>query len=327
MERFAYVSPESRKEAVKLLAAEWGQTEVLAGGTDLVSAMKDSVVTPRLVVSLKRVKDLSGVLRGRDNVLRVGAMTPLREFMANDHVKEHYPALLQAADGIRSEQLRTMGTVGGELLQRPRCWYFRLGYGLLAELNGKSMAREGDNRYHAILGNSGPACFVSPSSLAPALIALNASVEAYGPRGTRHLPVEKLFTTPTHAGEREHSLHPNEILTEIIIPAASFKSATYEVRQKQEMDWPLAAAAVALQMDGSTVRHARVVLGHVAPVPWDSPEAAKAIEGKAVNDETADDAGKAAVAQATPLSMNGYKVQLARVAVKRAILRAVEGGA
>ncbi|MDE3179520.1 MAG: FAD binding domain-containing protein [Acidobacteriota bacterium] len=327
MESFEYASPDSRKDAVKLLGSEWGQTEIMAGGTDLVSAMKDFVVTPHRVVSLKRIRDLSGVSAGRRDALRIGAMTTLRELMADDRVKKRYPALVQAADGIRSEQLRNMGTVGGELLQRPRCWYFRLGYGLLAQKDGKSMPREGDNRYHAILGNSGPACFVSPSSLAPALIALDAEVEAYGPNGTRRIPVDKLFSTPTQPGEREHTLHPSEILTEIVIPATSFKSATYEVRQKQEMDWPLAAAAVALQMEGKTVRHAQIVLGHVAPVPWVSPEAAKAIEGKTENDESADAAANAAVAQATPLSMNGYKVQLARVAVKRAIQRAAEGGA
>ncbi|MGH9435788.1 MAG: FAD binding domain-containing protein [Terriglobia bacterium] len=322
MERFAYASPENRKEAVKLLAAEWGQTEVMAGGTDLIGRMKDFVSTPRLVVSLKRVRDLSGVSLGRANMLRIGAMTPLRVLLADDRVKRDYPAVFQAVDEIHSEQLHNMATVGGCLLQRPRCWYFRLGYGLLAEQDGKSMPRHGDNRYHAILGNSGPACFVSPSTLAPALIALNASVEVHGPKGTRQFPVEKLYTTPTREGEREHTLRPNEILTEILIPATSFKSAAYEIRQKEEMDWPLTTAAVALRMEGSTVRHAQVVLGHVAPVPWVSKEAASAMEGKPVNEETADAAGKAAVAQATPLSMNGYKVQLTRVAVKRAILRA-----
>lgn len=322
MERFAYASPESLKEAVKLLSPSWGETEVLAGGTDLVSAMKDFVIRPKRVVSLKRIRDLDGVRAGKDGSLRIGAMTPLRVLMASEHVRQHYPSLIEAADGIRSEQLRNMGTVGGEVLQRPRCWYFRLGYGLLPEQNGKSMPKEGDNRYHAILGNSGLACFVNPSSLAPALIALNAEAEAYGPHGTRRVAVEKLFTTPTSEGQREHTLRPDEILTEIEIPATSLKNATYEVRQKQEMDWPLAAAAVALSLEGSTVRRARVVLGHVAPVPWVSAEAASALEGKAVNEEAADAAGKAAVEQATPLSMNGYKVQLARVAVKRAILRA-----
>lgn len=327
MERFEYASPKSAKEAVSLLAGEWGETEVLAGGTDLISCMKDAAVTPKRVVSLKHISDLRGI-KTSGKELRIGATATLRELMANDAVKQHYPALIQSADYIRSEQLRNMGTVGGELLQRPRCWYFRLGYGLLAQYNGKSLVPDGDNRYHAILGNSGPAYFVSPSMMAPILIAMNARVALEGPNGRREIPLEKLYTTPTQPGEREHTLRPNEVLTEIMVPSqGGARSAVYEVRQKEAMDWPLAAAAVVLRMNGGTVSHARIVLGHVAPVPWPSPEAEQALEGKSVSEETAMAAGEAAVSKATPLSMNSYKVQLTRVAVKRAILRAAQGGA
>ncbi|MGH9437592.1 MAG: FAD binding domain-containing protein, partial [Terriglobia bacterium] len=233
MERFEYASPASRKEAVRLLSHSWGTTEVLAGGTDLVSCMKDHISTPKRVVSLKQIDDLHGIHYGGDE-LRIGATTSLRELMDDDRVRRRYPALIDAADGIRSEQLRNMGTVGGELLQRPRCWYFRLGYGLLAEYQGKSLPPEGDNRYHAIFGNAGPAYFVSPSSLAPILIALDSRVELFGPRGKREISLEKLFVAPTQKGEREHTLRPNEILTEIIIPDAKGKvqSGVYEVRQK-----------------------------------------------------------------------------------------------
>lgn len=322
MERFEYASPKSRKEAVGLLGSEWGHTEVIAGGTDLVGAMKDYAVTPKRVVSLKHISDLRGV-RVRSGELHIGSMTTLRELMDDHAVKQNYPAVYEAVEEIHGEQIRNMATVGGSLLQRPRCWYYRLGYGLLAERDGKSMVSEGDNRYHAILGNSGPAKFVSPSTLAPVLIALNAEVALDGPHGARRIALEKLYTTPTEPGQREHTLRPNEILTEVIVPhAAGVRSAMYELRQKEELDWPLATAAVALELSGDTVRHARVVLGHVAPVPWVSPEASQALEGKAISEETADAAGQAAVRNATPLSMNGYKVQLARVAVKRAILKA-----
>ncbi|MGH9444869.1 MAG: FAD binding domain-containing protein [Terriglobia bacterium] len=328
MRRFEYATPKTRKEAVSLLAAEWGDTEVIAGGTDLVGAMKDDAITPRRVVSLKRVAGLQGISFRSGGELRIGSMTTLRQLMNDGHVKQHYPALFEAIEEIRSEQLRNMATVGGALLQRPRGWYFRLGYGLLAQQDGRSMVEEGDNRYHAILGNSGPAKFVSPSTLAPVLIALNARVELDGPRGTRQIPLERLYTTPTEPSEREHTLHPNEILTEVAVPhAATSHSGMYEIRQKEEIDWPLTTAAVVLEMDGQTVRRARVVLGHVAPIPWLSPEAAHAIEGKTVTEQTADAAGMAAVSNATPLSMNRYKVQLTRVAVKRAILKAVHGGA
>jgi xanthine dehydrogenase YagS FAD-binding subunit len=328
MRQFEYVSPKSVRDAVSLLAAQWGSTEVMAGGTDLVGAMKDEAVTPRRVVSLKHVAGLEGIRFRAGRELRIGSMTTLRALMSDSRVKEHYPALYEAVEEIRSEQLRNMATVGGSLLQRPRCWYFRLGYGLLAQQDGRSMLEDGDNRYSAILGNSGPAKFVSPSTLAPVLVALNAHVELDGPSGARQIRLEDLYTTPTAPSQREHTLHPNEILTEVIVPhAAVIHSGMYEIRQKEEIDWPLATAAVALEMDGNTVRQARVVLGHVAPVPWLSPNAGQALEGKRITEEIADAAGKAAVSNATPLSMNRYKVQLARVAVKRAALKAAQGGA
>lgn len=322
MEAFEYAAPSSVKEAVGLLSSTWGETDVLAGGTDLLSLMKERVHTPKRVVSLRSVAGLRSV-SGRAG-LRIGATATLSELLGSSAARENYPALIQAAEGVSSPQMRAMGTVGGDLLQRPRCWYFRNGYGLLGkDGDGKSLAPIGENRYHAILGNKGPAYFVNASSLAPALIALGASVTLAGPDGEREIEVEKLYQTPNSDGDRENALRPNEILTAIIVPgAAGVVSATYEVRQRQLMDWPLATASVALKLSGGSVQSARVVLGHVAPTPWRSSEAEQALMGKSVSEDTALAAAKAALASATPLSGNKHKVQLARVAVKRAILRA-----
>ncbi|HKV38359.1 MAG TPA: FAD binding domain-containing protein, partial [Blastocatellia bacterium] len=223
-----------------------------------------------------------------------------------------------------------MGTVGGDICQRPRCWYYRAGFGLLGQdESGKSLVEAGDNRSHAILGNGGPAYFVSPSSLAPALIAFGAKLKVQGPGGSRDIPVEKFFVVPQSAGDREQDLKPNEIVSEILVPhpLPGSRSATYEVRQKEALDWPLAAASVVLHLSAGKVKTARVVLGHVAPIPWPSAEAERTLADKAVSESLAEAAGAAAVEGAKPLSHNGYKVQLARVAVKRAILRAAEGGA
>ena len=328
MQAFEYTSPTTKEEAVRMLASEWGQGEVLAGGTDLLSLMKDYVSTPRRLVSLKAIKELRGIDVDPASGLRLGAMATLQELADHKQVQEHFPALVEAAEGVTSPQIRSMGTVGGDLCQRPRCWYYRLGYGILAQETGKSLVPDGDNRYHAILGNSGPAYFVNPSSLAPILIALGAKARLYGPAGPREVGLEQFFVTPKNNQEHENVLQANEILTEILVPShRGAKMAVYEVRQKEALDWPLAAAAVVLHLDGEAVTSARVVLGHVAPVPWVSPEAAQALTGKTVSEGVADDAGKAAVSKATPLSRNGYKVQLARVAVKRAILRAAQGGA
>jgi len=177
------------------------------------------------------------------------------------------------------------------------------------------------------LGNAGPAYFVSASSLGPALVALNAKVRLASASGHRDVPAAKFFVTPQNDHSREIALLPNEILTEINVPHEGAKNATYEVRQKEAMDWPLATASVSLKMKGSTVTSARVVLGHVAPTPWVAAQAEQALAGKAVTQETAEEVAKAALADATPLSQNRYKVQLARVAVKRALLEAVRAKA
>ena len=327
MEAFEYASPRSVQDAVKLLESTWGGTEVMAGGTDLISAMKDRVVTPKRVVSLKNVKALDRIQGSSGSGLRLGALVTIRQLLDSQEARQAFPGLVQAADGIRGEQMRHMGTVGGELLQRPRDWYFRNGYGLLAQHDGKSLIPDGQNYYSAILGNSGPAYFVNPSSLAPILIALNAKVALHGPKGQREVELSKFYTMPKSEGEREYVMMPDEILTEITVPGGSAKTATYEIREKEGLDWPLVTAAVALEMDGNTVKSARVVLGHVAPVPWPSAEAEQALQGKSLTEDVADAAGKAAVSKATPLSQNGYKVQLARVAVKRALMRAVKGEA
>jgi xanthine dehydrogenase YagS FAD-binding subunit len=326
MQAFEYTSPTSKEQAVQLLAGNWEQAAVLAGGTDLLSLMKDDVVAPKRLVNIKEIRELHSITYGPKG-LRVGALTRLGELVDNLQVRQHYPALWQAVVEAASQQIRNMATLGGNLCQRPRCWYFRAGFGLLPkDEKGRSMVVEGDNRYHAILGNEGSAYFVSPSTIAPAMIAYGAKVRIAGPRGARELPLEKFFVIPKAEGEREHDLRSNEIVTEVVLPpAAGLKAAHYEVRQKEVFDWPLSVAAVALRMNGNTVRSARVVMGYVAPVPWISAEAEQALVGKSVSEQTAQAAGDAAVANAKALSRNNYKIQLARVAVKRAILVATHG--
>ena len=310
---------------VTLLDKRWEDAKLLAGGTDLLSLLKDNVQTPQRIVNLKGVKELEGVSKTAAG-LRIGALVTLDELASNADVKAAYPALVTAALGVASPQIRNLGAVGGDLCQRPRCWYFRLGYGLLAKgPNGQSLPPAGENRYHAIFDNQGPAYFVSASSFGPALVALGARVKRVSPAGARELPVERFFTTRHDDAGRENALQPNEIQTEILIPpAAGVRNATYEVRQKAAFDWPHATASVALHMKGGVVISARIALGHVAPTPHRALAAEKAIAGKVMNAVAAEAAAQAAVEGATPLSGNGYKVQLARAAVKRALLDAVK---
>ena len=320
MQSFEYANPTTVQEAAGLLGTRWGQADVLAGGTDLLGLMKEHLSTPRRLVNIKNIKELEGIQKTADG-LRIGALVTMDELAQNADVHAGYKLLADAAAGIPSPQIRHMGTAGGDLCQRPRCWYYRQGLGLLAMKDGKSLIPEGENQYHAIFGE-GPAWFVSASSLGPALVALNARVKLVSAKGPRELPVAKFFVTPKDENSRETALQPNEILTEILVPAASARSATYEVRQKEALDWPLAAASVVLAMNGNTVTSARVVLGHVAPTPYEAAGAAAVLKGKSVTPATAEAAGKAAVENARPLSQNAYKVTLAKVAVKRAVLEA-----
>lgn len=322
MKAFEYAAPRSEAEVVEFLSAEPGKTAVLAGGTDLVVLMKSMIATPDRVVNIMEVPSLKRIEQDQDGSLVVGATVTLDELLDHPYLAD-YPAIRQAIQGIASPQFQAQGTLGGEICQQPQCWFFRNGRGMLAE-DGK-LVEHGDNRFHAILGNSGPAKFVHPSRIAPALIALGAQIRVLGPQPDTEawMPIESLFRAPRYEGQRELALAPNQLVTHFRIPAAAAGgNATYEVRHGAGPDYPLAAAAVALQFRGDVVSGAKVVLGHVAPTPWIAAETARFLLGQIVTQEVADAAGRAAVAQAAPLSENGYKVQLAKTAVKRAILLA-----
>ncbi len=322
MNNFEYANPTSVKEAVGLLGSKWGETEIIAGGTDVLSLMKEYISTPKRVVNIKSIGGLNQIKKDGDTV-SIGALVTLQQLLDDEHLGHWFPSLKQAAEGVTSPQIRAMGTVGGDLCQRPRCWYYRAGFGLIARgPDGQPLVPRGDNRYHAIFGG-GPALFVSPSSLGPALIALGAKVTISGAKD-RSVSVAEFFVAPKDGEQRENVLAPNEIVTGITIPAGGLANATYEVRQKEALDWPLVAASVAIKMDGKQVQSASVVLGHVAPTPHRASAAEAALKGKIITEATAEAAGKAATEGAKPLSGNAYKVRLVQTAVKRAVLRAAQ---
>ena len=320
MKSFEYAAPKTTKEATALLGEQWGETEILAGGTDLITSMKQQIAKPNRLVSLKNVSELRGI-RTEGKSLHLGAMTTLEELIAHPDVQKHFPALVTAVKNIGSAQILAMGTVGGDLCQRPRCWYFRNGHGLLGKHDGKSLVREGDNRYHAIFNTEDDALFVSASSLGPALIALGAAIKAEGPKGkTREIRAGEFFRAPKSESERETALKPNEVVTGISIPMNGLRNATYEVRHRYGLDWPYVTASVAFAEKNGSVSDARVVLGHVAAIPVQASAAASALNGVRVNESAATKCGDAAAQGAKPLSGNAYKVQLVKTAVKRAVL-------
>jgi xanthine dehydrogenase YagS FAD-binding subunit len=324
MKNFIYHRPRTSKEAVSLLAERWGPVELLAGGTDLLDLQKEYVAQPDKVVSLNGIAELAGIQTGKDAVV-IGAGTRLAEIAEDATLRRLFPALTTAAGMVGGPQIRNMGTLGGNLCQRNRCWYFRDEHvNCLLKGGDKCFARQGENRYHAIFTTGHKCVIVNPSTLAPALLALpGSSASVLGSRGERSIALTEFFRAPSGPGEREHVLAPNEIVTSVRIPLSEgLRSASYEVRHKQSYDWPLVQAAVAFALDDGKAAKARIVLGHVAPVPHLSVEAAKAIEGREVNESSAHKAGEAAAQGAEPLGQNGYKVKLTAVAVKRALLLA-----
>jgi len=321
MKAFEYVAPRSEAEVLLHLAARPGETEILAGGTDLIGLMNKMVITPDKVVNIEDIATLKTIETDSLGVT-IGAAVTLEEVLEHPALKD-YPAVLQAIAGINSQQLRAQGTIGGELCQRPRCWYFRTGQGLLAEQG--TLVEQGCNEHHAIFGNSGPAKFVSSSRIAPALIALDAELRILGPDPDKESSISAgdLFRTPKTSSQRENTLLPNQFVTHITLPPlGQRRCATYEVRQSEGPDFPLAAAAAALVVRDGIVADCKIVLGQVAPTPWVSWQARQALIGRPLTHDTALSAGQAAVVMATPLSENEYKVQLAQVAVQRAILLA-----
>ena len=321
MKAFAYVNAANEKEAVAALGTERGRVLPLAGGMDLLALMKDRIVEPDRVVNVKNLDRT--IQRTPDGGLSIGAAVTLTDLAEHAEAAKLYPALVHAAAGVGTPQIRNLGTVGGNLNQRPRCWYFRNEeFHCLKKGGSRCFAVDGENQYNAIIGG-GPSYIVHPSSLAVPAIALNATFRIVGPAGEREVPASEYYQLPTQNLYGETVLAPNELLTHVVLPPpGGVRSANYEVRFRQSSDWPLATAAVALSLDGNTVRGARVVMGAVAPVPWRSEEAEKALVGRSISDETAMAAADAALARATPLSQNAYKIQIARTAVKRAILKA-----
>jgi xanthine dehydrogenase YagS FAD-binding subunit len=319
LKAFAYVNPSSEQEAVAALSTERGRFLPIAGGMDLLGSMKDFIVSPERLVNLK---NLDQTMTAENGGLRIGAAVKLADLADHATVRRQYPALATAAEGVGTPQIRNLATVGGNIMQRPRCWYFRNEeFHCLKKGGSRCFAVDGENQYHAIFGD-GPCHIVHPSSLAVPAIAYGGRFRVVGPSGAREIDAGELFQLPNVNLYGETVLQPNEILTHLILPPPGQRSASYEVRFKQSHDWPLALASVNLTMSGDTVRGARIVMGAVAPVPWRTQAAERLLVGKVISEAVAADAATAAVAGAKPLSGNAYKIRIARTAVRRAILRA-----
>jgi xanthine dehydrogenase YagS FAD-binding subunit len=312
MPNFAYVQPKTLNDAIKHLSSDG--VRVHAGGTDLLGCLRDDVFAVKKVVSVSQIKDLRGIRATKDAGLRIGALTTLSEVADNKIILERYPALAKAASEVASPQLRSQGTIGGNICQKPRCWYYRGEFHCLRKGGDRCYAYQGENQFHCIFGSGGICYIVHPSDTAPPLVAYEATVQISGPRGTRRVPLGRFHVLPGEDVKKETMLKPNEIVTEILLPppAQGLRSSYRKVRARQSWDFALAGVALALTFNGDRVGKARVVLSGAAPIPWRSKEVEEAITGKQLDAETVSRAAEAAVKNAEPLDQNGYKVPLFR---------------
>ena len=329
MKAFEWTNPTTVNEAVKMLTvASPGDIDEaprpIAGGQDLLTVMKDYTSRPTRLVNLKNIRGLNKItLNGRR--LTIGALVTLTELEEHAGVRKSFPGLAEAALSIATPQIRNLGTVGGNLCQRPRCWYFRLEEVICLKKGGSECyAASGENKYNAIIAG-GPSYIVHPSDLAPILLALGATVTVMGAAGKRVIPLDKFFTLPTDGDiRRENVLKNEEIITEIHVPTSPLaaRSTYLKFKERESLDFALASAAVAVRLTGRTVSDARIVLGGVAPIPWRVPAAEKFLVGKVLKPDVLAETAKIALAEAQPLEKNAYKVPLAQTLVRRALAKA-----
>jgi xanthine dehydrogenase YagS FAD-binding subunit len=325
MKDFRLAEPASLAQAAGFLADPENRALPAAGGTDLLGLLKEGIVEPGAVVDLAVIPGLA-YIEADARALHLGALTPVADVAADKSVPE-FAVLREAASVIASPQLRHMGTVGGNLCQRPRCWYFRDILSVCRKKGGSvCFAVNGRNRYHAILGAS--VChIVYPSDLAPALISLGASAVIVSPAGERTVPLEEFYTLPSVDVRKENILQPGELLREVTVPLPrpGLKSAYLKFMERGAFDFAVVSAAAAANLSGRTVKDIRVVMGGVGTIPWRLEATERRLRGAALAEPAVAAAVAEGLADARPMSENGYKVELAKAIATRAVLSLVAG--
>ena len=323
MNRFTYIRPKTLEDVFQYLGTEWGESCLLAGGTDLITLMRENLIAPKKLVNLKSIPGLDTITYSPEDGLRIGALAKIAAIAKHPVIKEKYAALAQSAEAVGTPQLRNMGTIAGNLCQRPKCWYYRAGYDCaIVKESGLCYAVGSENHKHAIFGN-GPCFAVHPSDPAIALQALNGEISIAGPKGVRTAAINEFFTLPSKNHLRETTLNADEIITDIRVPAIPENSKQLFVKVKEHGDWhtALASLAVVLVTNDTTIESASVVLGGVAPTPWTVKSAEYTITGATMTPAIAEQAGMAAVDGAKALRHNDYKLKLVRNLIKESLIQ------
>ena len=326
MKNFQWTEPQTVEQALGWLAKANGKAVLMAGGTDIFTEIKEGVVEPDLVIDLKSIPGMAAIQKDKDGV-RIGALTTVASLAADAMIKRDYPGLSEAAGSLATPQLRNIGTVGGNLCQRPRCWYYRDAQMVCRKKGGSQcFAAKGRNKYHAIFGG-GICHIVYPSDLAPMLIALDARVTLTSPKGDRSLPLGEFYALPAKNVRRENVLASDELVREVKIPLPQrgSRSAYVKLKERETWDFALTSAAVRGTVSGGGLAEAAVVLGGVAPVPWRLAKAEAALKGKKLSEALIKEALRADLQEARPLAENSYKIDLVQAAVTRALLSLTRG--
>jgi len=329
MNKFSWYEASSVDDALKQLDATVSEsltgktnTSILkSGGVDVIDLLKEGLLQPKQIVNIRNIAGLDKIENSSDG-LRIGANVTLAMLEEDETVKNNYQAFHQSIKHAATPQLRNMATIGGNLAQRTRCWYFRSEHhNCLRKGGSKCYAHEGENEMHSIIDNE--SCVsVHSSSISTALLAFDAKVEIKSRKGTREIDLEEFFIAPKEDVKRENILKSNEIITAVILPKNKNGTRSFYLKhgQRESYDWALADVAVKAEINGGSAKNAKVVLGAAAPVPMVSEEASKNIEGKSINEQNAMATAEAAMRIAKPLSKNGYKVPIFKTLIKRALM-------
>jgi len=319
MNRFEYARARSIEEALDLVADRPGSM-LKAGGIDLLDHMKEHLIEPTRLVDLHQLPGAQSIDADAGNGFRIGPLVTLAATAGHPELQKSHAALTQACGQAASPQIRNVATIGGNLLQRPRCWYYRLAsYRCLKKGGDTCFSVVGENRYHTVFPNG--ACHAPhPSNAAMGLLALDGNVMLQGSRGRRTLSAERFFTIPDGDPQRENARDPDELLTAITLPAATnVRSAYASVRERAAFDWPLVSTAVALKIDGGVVREARIYLGAIATVPHRATGVEQQLVGNPLNEQVVEAAVEGVASGAQPLSENEYKLALLPVLLRRTL--------
>jgi xanthine dehydrogenase YagS FAD-binding subunit len=318
MQTFKYVQPKSLSDAAGISQKDGDTAALFAGGTDVLGLIKNDIISPSIVINLKSIPGLDKIEYSDGAGLKIGALTTVNEIAEHPDIMKKFTVLYEAAKEVASPQLRNVGTIGGNICQRPRCWYFREDFDCIRKGGDICYAIGGENKYHCVVGG-GPCYIVHPSDIAVALVALNAEFTITNGKDFNKVPANKFFVLPGQNSLQENILKPGEILTEIFIPElpSSVGSSYIKFTERNVWDFAIVSVAAVVNKSGNKINSGKIVFGGVAPIPWIDEDLNSMLNGMELSDKSIEAAAGNMLMDAEPMEKNNYKIPLARNLVKK----------